>query len=69
MSRTVALSMFPDHTPRPAGPPTHLLAKVGDRSGLCGEKDPLPRLVARHAAAHEAHRGDVFCPTCKERSA
>ena len=48
----------------PPGAPAHLLAVAGDRRSLCGLKDPLPRVLVRHAPAHMAGYGMEVCDNC-----
>jgi hypothetical protein len=60
--------------PRPAAgvtadrTPTHMIAAVGDRRSICGQRDdreaPSPYVLACWAAMHVAGCGRHSCPAC-----
>lgn len=45
---------------------THIIANVGDKHTLCGErKHDVPRVLAKHVGAHVRGHGLVLCAECK----
>lgn len=46
------------------GKPTHIVRGAGDRFAICGEDDPLPRVLMRHAPNHRY--AQPRCVVCYE---
>jgi len=42
--------------------PCHIVAESCDKRALCGAKDPLPKVLQRHAPAHQYEMARCF--TC-----
>jgi hypothetical protein len=49
---------------RDLGPPTHIVDDAFDRRSRCGEKDPLPVVLAKFVQAHIDGWGMPVCPEC-----
>ena len=46
--------------------PAHVLRASGDRRALCGERDPLPKVLEQFVQAHIDGWGMVVCAGCAE---
>lgn len=45
-------------------PPTHIVATAGAPRAVCGERDPMPRILHTFAQAHIDGYSMQVCPEC-----